>query len=284
MNQSDKVTIYSADRRGRSFFKILKEMFQSLPEAHELAQRLFKRNIKAMYRQSLLGFFWALVPPLVTAALWIFLRSNKVADFGETSVSYPVFVLTGTILWQIFTEAFNAPLTSINSNKSILIKINIPREGLLLSGIYILIFNLVIKLGLLTVIFVYFGQEISWSILMVPVGIGAIILCGFSLGMLLVPVGMLYQDIQKMIGVGLPFVMLLTPVIYPPKNDGIVGVIMKVNPMATLLTETRNWFTSQPSYDLDTFLYLSGVFFVLLALGLVVFKIAMPMIIERIGS
>ena len=66
-------------------------------------------------------------------------------SFGETSVPYPVFVLVGTMLWQIFTESILAPLKAINTNKALLIKINVSREGLLLSGIYEVLFNVIIE-------------------------------------------------------------------------------------------------------------------------------------------
>ncbi|MFY0650404.1 MAG: ABC transporter permease [Cyclobacteriaceae bacterium] len=284
MNQSNKITIYSAEKRGQSIFRIFKEMISELPEAHELGQRLFKRNIKALYRQSLLGFFWALIPPLVTAGVWILLRSNNVANFGETNVPYPVFIITGTLLWQIFSESITTPLTSVNTNKSILVKINIPREGLLLSGIYTLIFNLSIKTAILVIIYFYFEQALTWSVLMVPVGIIAIVICGFSLGLLIVPIGMLYTDIGRGVTLILPFLMYLTPVIYPMKTEGLFGLFMKANPMASLLTETRNWLTSKPIYDLNMFIYYTGFFFLILIVGLVIYRISMPMIIERIGS
>jgi lipopolysaccharide transport system permease protein len=255
-----------------------------LPEAHELGLRLFKRNLKAMYRQSLLGITWALFPPLITAALWIFLRGNNVMSLGETSVPYPVFVLVGTMLWQIFTEAMMTPLTAVNSNKSLLIKINIPREGLLLSGIYMIFFNVLIKIGLLAIIFIAFQQPVTISVLWVIPGILSIILCGFAIGLILTPVGMLYTDIQRALGVALPFLMYLTPVIYPTPKEGVVALIMKLNPMATLLVETRNWFTSQPVLDLNMFLIYTGVFMVIAFFALMIFRISMPMIIERIGS
>jgi lipopolysaccharide transport system permease protein len=133
MDQHQKITVYSADTTDRSIASHFRDIFRELPEAHELGSRLFKRNIKAMYRQSLLGITWALFPPLITAGLWIFLRGNNVMSLGETSVPYPVFVLVGTMLWQIFTESILSPLKSITTNKAMLIKINIPREGLLLS-------------------------------------------------------------------------------------------------------------------------------------------------------
>jgi lipopolysaccharide transport system permease protein len=237
-----------------------------------------------MYRQSLLGITWALFPPLITAGLWIFLRGNNVMSLGETNVPYPVFVLVGTMLWQIFTESIMAPLKSITTNKAMLIKINIPREGLLLSGIYEVIFNVLIKMLLLVIIFIAFKQPVTLSVVWVIPGILSIMICGFALGLILTPIGMLYTDIQRGLGIILPFLMYLTPVIYPKPTAGTVAVLMKFNPMATLLVETRNWFTSQPVLELDIFVIFSLAFVGLVFLALMIFRISMPMIIERIGS
>lgn len=284
MDQHQKITIYSADTTDRSIVSHFRDILKELPEAHELGYRLFKRNIKAMYRQSLLGFAWALFPPLITAALWIFLRGNNVMSFGETDVPYPVFVLVGTMLWQIFTESIMAPLKAITSNKSMLVKINIPREGLLLSGIYEVIFNVLIKIFLLALIFIAFRQPLTISAIWVIPGILSIMICGFALGLILTPIGMLYTDIQRGLTIILPFLMYLTPVIYPMPKEGMVALIMKMNPMAVLLVETRNWFTSQPVHELNSFFIYTGVFILLSFFALMIFRISMPMIIERIGS
>jgi lipopolysaccharide transport system permease protein len=284
MDQHQKITIYSADTADRSVASHFSEIFKELPEAHELGYRLFKRNIKALYRQSLLGITWALFPPLVTAAIWIFLRGNNVMSMGETDVPYPVFVLVGTMLWQIFTESMLAPLKAVTTNKSMLIKINIPREGLLLSGIYEVLFNVLIKIILLALIFIVFQQTVTVSVVWVIPGIMSIMLCGFALGLILTPVGMLYTDIQRGLTIALPFLMYLTPVIYPKPTGGMVAMMMKFNPMATLLVETRNWFTSEPVLDLNMFLIYTAAFAVIAFFALMIFRISMPMIIERIGS
>ena len=205
-------------------------------------------------------------------------------SFGDTDIPYPLYVLVGTMLWQIFTESVNAPLKEVTVNKAMLIKINIPREALFLSGIYEVLFNVMIKLILLTGIFIYFQQSISWSVLMVLPGILSIIICGFAIGLLLTPIGMLYQDIQRGLIVILPFLMYLTPVIYPTPKEGIVSIIMRINPMASLLVETRNWLTSQPIIDINLFLIYSAIFIVIAFWGTIIFRIAMPFIIERIGS
>jgi lipopolysaccharide transport system permease protein len=263
----------------------LRNIIGELPKAHELGFRLFKRNLKALYRQSLLGFGWALLPPLATAILWIFLRNNEVVSLGETGISYPVFVLTGTILWQIFSEAILAPLTQVADNRAMLSKINIPREGLLLSGLYQLFFNTGLKLLLLALVYTFFRQMISLvSLAFVPLGLVAIILAGFSIGLALTPLGMLYKDIDRGLAVVLPFLMYLTPVVYPIPQDGFVGLVIRFNPLSTLITQTRNWLTAQPVYDLPLFWLFILAFALLFLISLVVYRLSMPMIIERIGA
>lgn len=283
VDQHQKLTVYSAESSRRNLLYHLKNILHDLPDSHELGLRLFKRNLKAQYRQSLLGFLWALLPPLMTAALWIFLRKN-VMSMDDTSIPYPVFVLIGSMLWQIFTESIQAPIKSVAANKAMLVKINIPKESLLLSGIYELLFNVLVKIGLLAIILLVFRQEVGLTLFMVPVGIVAIIICGFSMGLILTPIGMLYHDIQRGLAVILPFLMYLTPVVYPKPAGGAVAQIMKFNPMATIISETRHWLTAQPGEAMTVFWMYAGFFALLFFLGIVVYRLALPMIIERIGS
>lgn len=285
MNRKESITVYSAGVANRSLFFYMREIISELPQAHELGVRLFKRNLTALYRQSLLGFGWALLPPLATAALWIFLRGNNVVTMQDAGISYPVFVLSGTMLWQIFSEAILSPLAQVTENKAMLSKINIPREGLLLSGLYQLMFNTLIKIVLLAVVFLALHQSVSLSgLLFVPVGLFAIGLAGFSMGLFLTPLGMLYQDVSRGLGVLLPFLMYLTPTVYPAPRDGAIGLVMRFNPIATFITQTRNGFTAQPVYDMPFFwAYLCLFAFVFLA-ALVIYRLSMPMIIERMGS
>lgn len=285
MAKKEKITIYSSEAPRLSLISYLQDIVNSLPQAHELGFRLFKRNLKALYRQSLLGFAWALLPPLATAGLWIFLRGNNVISVQDTGVSYPVFVITGTMLWQIFSEAILAPLSQVIDNKIMLSKINIPREGLLLSGLYQIIFNTLIKILLLAFVFLFFHQTISLSsLIFVPVGLLAIILAGFSIGLLLTPLGMLYQDINRGLGVLLPFFMYLTPTVYPVSRLGLMGLVMKFNPIATFITQTRNWLTAQPVFDMEFFWAYIFAFTLVFLVALVIYRLSMPIIIERIGS
>jgi len=283
LDPQQKVTVYSADQANNSFKKIFKETFSGFWQANELGIRLFKRNLKALYRQSFLGFAWALIPPLVTAALWVFLRNN-VVSVGETDMPYTVFVITGTLLWQIFAESLQSPIKNVQLNKNILIKINFKREGLLLSGLYEVLFNVVIKIVLLVLVLVAFQYHPSFQSINLFIDIAFIIICGFSIGLILVPVAMLYQDIQKGITVILPFLMYLTPVVYPMPKEGTAAKLLQFNPMAVYINDARDMLIGNGAFFKMDFILLSVFFVVLVLLGYIMFHIAMPIIIERSGS
>ena len=131
------LTVYTPDSQIRTPIKLMRSMWHDLLGSRELAWRLFVRDISARYRQSLLGVVWSFVPPIITSIVFIVLQSRSAIDFGVTDVPYPVYVLVGTILWQLFTESLNAPLKTVNASKAMLSKINFPREALIVSAILV---------------------------------------------------------------------------------------------------------------------------------------------------
>ena len=90
--------------------KLIKEMWRDLLDSRELAWRLMVRDISAQYRQSLLGVFGAFLPPIATALVFVVLNNRKVINIGQTDIPYPIFVMFGTVLWQVFVDSLNVPL------------------------------------------------------------------------------------------------------------------------------------------------------------------------------
>ncbi len=279
-----QIIIYEANPQGNGLWQALINIFKDIRPAHELATRLFKRDIKAQYRQSFLGFFWVLIPPLLTAGLWIFLNDNKIINVGETVIPYPLFVMIGTILWQIFAESVNQPRVSVNSDKAMLTKINFPREALVLSGFYTISFNLIPKFLVLIAACYFFDVTLNLSQLYFPLGIIILSLSGFTIGLLLTPASLLIPDIARGIGIFLPFVMYLTPVIYPTPASGNFSLLMSYNPLATLINTSRDWLTGQITYIPHTFSLIAIIAFILLLIGIIAYRISMPIITERFGG
>lgn len=283
-NQKQVVTIYQPSSEGVSFLFSILNIVRDIRPAHELAMRLFLRDIKSQYRQSFLGFFWYLIPPLLTAALWMFLNQASVISMAETSIPYPLFVIIGTVLWQVFAESINQPLQSVMANKSILTKINFPRESLLLSGLYTVVFNFWPKILVLIAGFFYFNLKLSIGLIFFPAGMVAILFLGFTIGLLLTPVGLLLNDVARGIGVILPFAMYLTPVVYPIPATGYAAIVMEFNPMAKLLNYTRDWFSGYLLYIPNGFYLIVTGTFLLFMIGMLAYRLSMPIITERFGG
>ncbi|MEM9678769.1 MAG: ABC transporter permease [Bacteroidota bacterium] len=279
-----KITVYSRESGMLNPVLLLMHIFRDLFKSWSLGWRFFKRNLSGQFRQSLLGLIWAFIPPLMSTLVWVFLNGQRIINVEDPGIPYPAFVLTSTLLWSVFAQSLLMPNTVFNQGKSIMTKINFPKESLLISGLFQIGFDFIIKAILIAGVMVVFQVKPSTTILFVPIGVLALTLAGMSLGLLLLPIGMLYTDIQRVLSAILPFWMLLTPVIYPTPREGIAALINKYNPVSPLLSATRDWlFVGTGGYT-DSFLMISSTLVLLTIIGLVLFRLAVPFIIERIGS
>jgi lipopolysaccharide transport system permease protein len=259
-------------------------MTKDLWASRELAWRLAVRDISAQYRQSAMGILWALIIPLSTTAVWMFLSSTSVVQVAETSLPYPVFVFTGTLLWSILIDSLSAPLAQVNANRPLLAKINFPREALILSGVYQTLFNAAIKIGILLLVIPFQGIHPGWGGLLIPVGILAMVLTGTALGLAITPLGVLYGDIGRSIPLITQFLMYLSPVVFPLATKGWTGKIMRLNPLTPLIINARNWFTGQPPQLLGEWVLAVIFSAMILMLAWMVYRLAMPILIERMSA
>ena len=264
--------------------KLLKASLVDIYGSRFLAKQLAVRDIKAQYRQSYLGILWAFAGPLATAFVWIFLNSSGTVQITDTGIPYPIYAFTGTLIWSIITESINSPMLSTNSSKSIIAKINFPKEALIVSGIYKLLFNTSFKIILLIVFLVFFGIGFNWSLLLFPVVILGAILFGTTIGLFITPLGMLYKDVGKMISFGLQFLMYVTPVVYAIPKEGVLKYLMEFNPLTPIILTARDMVVGTSPDYLLYFLIVIGISIPLLLLALVIYRVSIPVIIERLSS
>jgi lipopolysaccharide transport system permease protein len=279
-----KTTIYTPESSLRSPRKMLAGMWGDLIRGRELAWRLAVRDISAMYRQSFLGILWAFIVPLAGTVTWIFLKGSGVIAISSTDIPYPVYVFAGTMLWSIFMDSLAMPLNQTNSAKAMLSKINFPRESLILSGIYQILFNSGIKVVLILAALIIMGVYPGWSLLLFPFAMLSLMLAGITVGMLLTPLGMLYTDIGKGIPLAMQFFMFVTPVVFPIPKSGWVAQVFYYNPVTPIMMTARNWLTDTPAGFLHSFLYVNAVLVVLLFLSWIVYRVTMPVLIERMSA
>ena len=277
-------TVYSPGSALRHPQQLIRLMWRDLLASRELAWRLFLRNISARYRQTLLGYVWAVLPPVFTTTVFVFLRNVGFFEVAETQVPYVVFLLTGMMLWQAFTDALTSPSRMVAGSVSMLTKVNFPREALILVGIWEVLFSFFIRLLVLVSVVLWFGIRIPWTAALFPIGVFSLVGLGIMLGVLLVPLGVLLPDV----GQGLPFLvslwMFLTPVLYAPAESWPGSLTMMLNPVSPVLDTARAWLlTGSPEY-LSGFLAVSAMTVAGLLCGWVLYRLALPILIERMSA
>ena len=282
--QHYQTKIYQKEH-SKGVLSYLKDSLNDIYNSRFLAKQLAVRDIKAQYRQSYFGILWAFVTPLTTAFVWVFLSLTGTIKLTDTGVPYPLFAFTGTLIWSMFKDAINAPIQNTNAAKGIISKINFPKEALIVSGVYKLLFNSSVKFVMLFGFLLLFGVGLHSSLVWLPLVLLGILVFGTAIGLLITPIGMLYKDVMKLINLGLTFIMYITPVVYViPKEDGLMKTLMELNPLTALIVTVKDVaFGTEPMY-LGYFLILMSLSVPVFFIGLIFYRISIPIIVERLSA
>jgi lipopolysaccharide transport system permease protein len=122
------------------------------------------------------------------------------------------------------------------------------------------------------------------TLALVPLAAIGLVLVGTTVGLFLVPIAALYTDISKGLPLLMQFLMYTTPVIYAIPKEGLAKTVIENNPLTPLIVVTRDWLTGTPTDFLMPFLYVMIGTFVVLCIVLVVFRLAIPILVERMNA
>ncbi|GAA4157086.1 ABC transporter permease [Chryseobacterium ginsenosidimutans] len=279
-----KTVVYTSDKKTH-FFQELKSICRDIKSSNFLAYQMTKRDIQSQHRQSLLGFFWILAPVIINSLIWLFLNGSGVVNVNiPGGIPYPVFVILGTTIWNIFAEAVQSPITAVNSGRAIISKINFPKEALLMKGLYTVLFNLAIKMIPVIAILIVYQVAPSWNLLLFPFYIIALMIFAFAIGLIMTPLGLIYTDISKALITGIPFLMYITPVVYAAPKVGIFKFLFNLNPLTYIINDMRNTLVGVETNSLLFTIILTVISFIVLLIGLVIFRKSMPIVIEKIAG
>ncbi|MEM7145860.1 MAG: ABC transporter permease [Verrucomicrobiota bacterium] len=278
-----KVTTYTPDSALSNPGVLVREMTDELRNCGSLTIALFSRDLKAQFRQSILGYAWLFFPPIATTAVWFLLNSSGVVKVADTGMPYPAFVLIGTLLWQAFLDSLTKPITALNRSKAMLIKLNFPRIAPVLAGVGETTLTSAVRLVLLIPVFIFADLSLSWTAALFPLGYLSMVLLGSAIGVFLTPIGLLYTDIARAIGVVGQVAMYTAPVVYPIATEGFLRWVNIINPVTYLLETSRSLLVGGPFPFLIPALIITAAGFLLLLASWTIFHITVPRIIERMG-
>ena len=278
------VRVYTPESPVRHPVTLIREAVHELRLARGLAWRLAARDISAQYRQTFLGYFWTLLPSLMITFVWVTLERANVVQVSTGTIPYAVFALSGVIFWSLFLESLNAPLNQLSVNKAMIVRVQFPPEALLVSGIIQVAFSFAIKLALLLVVAGALSAPLQWTAPLVVIPTAAFIAFGTVVGTCLAPLGVLYKDVQQGLTAIVMPLMFLTPVIYPTAPIGIAATIMRYNPLTPIFGLTRYLLFGDGSVPYTGFAIVFGGTLAVAAFGWPLFRLVMPLLIERMDA
>lgn len=276
-----RMVVYTPESRLRKPTRLAAAMWADLRASKELAWHLFVRDLKANYRRAQLGFLWALLPAFATALIWTFVGQSRVVAIAPTAIPYPVYVVVGMLLWQTFLEALNAPLNTAFSEANLFTSLRFPAESLVLARLYEVVMNATIRVLVIICVLLFCNIEFSANLLWAPLAVAAIILLGTFIGALLTPIGLLYGDLSRFLNLSSTLWFLLTPIFYPMPVKGLFAAVVSANPVTPLLVTARELFAGVSPSCLPGFIIVSSISLAGLAVAWLLFKLAMPFVVER---
>jgi len=208
-----------------------------LSQRRDLVLALVARDLKVRYRRSAIGFAWTMLQPLLTMLVLTLVWSSI---FRFDIDNYPVYVLSGLLLWNFFQQGTVAAMNSLRGNAQLLTRLPVPRWIFPLSTILAGLVNLLLALVPLLVILVVTGHPLRPALLFLPVSI--VIATVFTLGVALLvsPLAVFFADVVELVVVLLTLLLYTTPVFYP---ESIIPVrfewLLRFNPLRWLLEVFR---------------------------------------------
>lgn len=207
------------------------------------------RDIKVKYKQAALGILWAVLQPLVMMLMFTLIFS-KALNVSSDGIPYPVFAISGLLIWNIFSNGLLNSANSMVNNANIIKKIYFPRFVIPISAILTVLVDFLFALAIYAVILIYYQQPVNVLKLLtyLPLSILITVVTTFGIGTFLAALNVKYRDFQYLLPFMIQFLLFANPVLYSAKafTNPIINGIMKCNPIAGAIQLNRSIFTDTP--------------------------------------
>lgn len=261
---------------------IFKTIFLEIKQNRWLIYQLFKRDFLAIYKQSFMGFLWAVIIPLVSVGTFILLNRSGIFKLGKMNTPYPLFAVLGMALWQLFAAGLLAGANSLVKAGAMIVKINFSKKSLVIAAMGQSLISFLVQLILAGVLFIYYGRTPAPAALLFPILVLPILLLTLGLAFILSILNGIMRDIGNIISIFITFFMFLTPVLYPKPAAGLLAQITRYNPLYYLVAAPRDLVLSGKTTEWPGFWISAAVSLVIFIFCLFVFHLTETRVTERI--
>lgn len=253
----------------KQYFNRLKYSFQKYKF---LIQQLVTRDFKVKYKRSVLGVLWSLLYPLLTMSVMALVFTN-IFKTSTPGVNYLVYLMSGLVIFNYFSEASNLAMSSVVANFSLINKVYIPKYIFPLTKCLFVGINFLLTLIPLYIIIFLTGTGVNLYHLLLPYAFICLFMFTFGFGLILATISVFLRDMFYIYGVVLTLWTYMTPIMYDiaiiPKY---LQVIFKLNPLYWFIYFIRDiiLYNQIPSVQVWIYCLLFGLGF--LILGACIFK------------
>jgi ABC-type polysaccharide/polyol phosphate export permease len=214
-------------------------MISEQREYRELLFSMTRRDLLLRYKQTVMGFGWAVFTPLLNTLIFsiIFMRVAPI----DAGMPYPVFAYCGLVTWNFFASSLRFSVGSLTNNANLVTKVYFPREILPLSSIIVSLVDFAVASAILVALMVYYGIGVTSALLFLPVVLLVHVMFTAGIALLLAMANLFYRDVKYLFEVVVTVWMFATSVLYPVHLvGGRVGEILALNPMTAIIDAYRS--------------------------------------------
>lgn len=247
----------------------LSELWQS----RELLVSLAWRDVRARYKQTVLGALWILVHPLLAAGIFTMIFT-LVADLkAPGGLPYFLFTFSGLLAWNGFSSVLSRSSGALVGNAALVSKIYFPRLILPLATVLTVVVDFLVTLALLAVLVVIFWHPPSWSILLMPICVALLWALALGVGLCAAAVAVTYRDALYVLPVLTQFLMWGSAVLFPTERVPQRYLsILYLNPLVSLIEAFRWSVLGVGKVQWDAFGYSAAFVAVVLLCGTIAFR------------
>jgi len=214
------------------------EMLQEQVEYRELLYQMTRRDLLLRYKQTIMGFAWAVFTPLLNTIIFsvVFTRVAPI----NVGAPYPVFAYTGLLAWNFFASALSFSVTSLTSNTGLVAKVYFPREIFPFSAVIVSAVDFAVGGSLLIGLMIYYHIPPSPALAFLPVVVAIEFVFTAGMALWLAMANLFYRDVKYLFQVVITLWMFATSVLYPMDNfGGRLRILLSLNPMTPIVDAYR---------------------------------------------
>lgn len=246
----------------------MKNLFLTFKKYQYLLYQLVKKDIKLKYRSSYMGVLWTLLEPLLTMMVLVLVFSK----LYHNTKDFPVYILTGRLLYSFFANTTRASLKSVRSNAGMIKKVYVPKYMYPFASVLSGYIQFLISLIILAAVAAYCGVKPTWHLLEAFFPLTIVLVMTMGAGLWLSTLAVFFRDLEYLWGVALTLIMYACAIFY--RVETVIGEnnewLFRLNPLYSVIENFRDAVYGN-AMNVSVMVYSLGCSVVIFLSGLFVF-------------